>query len=52
MNAASRHNLGTLIRYAHHQGMSQKPLSVDDLFDASVRGEEWRLPFITLMPHR
>jgi 4,5-dihydroxyphthalate decarboxylase len=44
LNAANRHNLGTLIRYAHHQGMTQKPLSVDDLFDPSARGEEWRLP--------
>ena len=44
LNAANRHNVDTLIRYAHHQGMIQKPLAVDDLFDPSVRGEEWRLP--------
>jgi 4,5-dihydroxyphthalate decarboxylase len=44
LNAANRYNLETLIRYAHHQGMIQKPLSVDDLFDPSVQGEEWRLP--------
>lgn len=44
LNDANRHNLETLIRYAHHQGMIEQPLPVDELFDPSVRGEEWKLP--------
>ena len=44
LNASNRKNLDTLIRYARHQGMIKRDLSVDELFDASVRGEEWTLP--------
>lgn len=44
LNDANRHNLETLIRYAHHQGIIEAPVPVDELFDPSVRGEEWKLP--------
>ncbi len=44
LNASNRTNLGTLIRYAQRQGMLKTNLSVDDLFEPSVRGEEWQLP--------
>ena len=44
LNASNRTNLGTLIRYAQRQGMLKTNLSVDELFEPSVRGEEWQLP--------
>ncbi|MDP6558569.1 MAG: ABC transporter substrate-binding protein [Candidatus Binatia bacterium] len=44
LNAANRKNVGALIRYSHQQGMISRELSVDELFDRSVLGEEWKLP--------
>lgn len=41
---ANRKVLGTMIRYAHHQGISSRESPVEELFDESTRGEEWKLP--------
>lgn len=41
---ANRKVLGTMIRYAHHQGIISQELSVEELFHESTRGEEWKLP--------
>jgi 4,5-dihydroxyphthalate decarboxylase len=41
---ANRKVLGTMIRYAHHQGIISQKLSVDELFHESTRGDEWKLP--------
>jgi 4,5-dihydroxyphthalate decarboxylase len=44
VNDSNRKNLDTLIRYAKSQGLIRKQLSVDELFDTTVLGEEWKLP--------
>lgn len=44
LNEANRKNLGTMIRYSFQQGIISRELSVDELFDESTRGEEWKLP--------
>ena len=41
---ANRKVLGTMIRYAHHQGIISRELPVDELFHESTRGDEWKLP--------
>ncbi len=41
---ANRKVLGTMIRYAHHQGISSRESPVEELFHESTRGEEWKLP--------
>lgn len=44
LSASNRKNLETLIRYARAQGMIKHDLAVDELFEPSVRGEEWKRP--------
>ena len=44
LNEANRKNISTLIRYSHQQGMISRELSLDELFDKSTMGEEWKLP--------
>jgi 4,5-dihydroxyphthalate decarboxylase len=44
LHESNRKNLGTLIRYAKSQGLIQRQWSVDELFDKTVGGEEWKLP--------
>jgi len=44
LNEANRKNVGTLIRYSFQQGMISRQPSVDELFDKSTWGEEWKLP--------
>jgi len=44
LNDANRKVLGTMIRYAHHQGIISRELPVDELFHESTRGNEWKLP--------
>ena len=44
LGATNRNNLGTLIRYSHHQGMITRGYSVDELFDKTTSGEHWKLP--------
>ena len=44
LNEANRKNVEALIRYSFHQGMISREPSVNDLFDKSTCGEEWKLP--------
>ncbi len=44
LGETNRKNLGALIRYSHHQGMISREYSVDELFDKTTWGEEWKLP--------
>ncbi len=44
LNDANRKVLGTMIRYAQHQGIITRNLPVDELFHESTRGDEWKLP--------
>ncbi len=41
---SNRKVLGTMIRYAHHQGIISRELTVDELFHETTRGEQWTLP--------
>ena len=44
VNDVNRNNIGTLIRYAHSQGIITQQLSVEELFHKTVRNDEWKLP--------
>ena len=44
LNDANGKVLGTMIRYAHHQGIISQELPVDEVFHESTRGNEWKLP--------
>ncbi len=43
LNEANRKNVSTLIRYSHQQGMISRELPLDELFDKSTLGGEWKL---------
>jgi len=44
LGEANLNNLGTLIRYSHHQGLIAREPAVKDLFDPSTCGDQWKLP--------
>lgn len=44
LNESNRKNMATLIRYSYQQGMISREPSVNELFDKSTWGEEWKLP--------
>ncbi len=43
LGAANLNNLGTLVRYSHHQGLIAREPAVKDLFDPSTWGDQWEL---------